>query len=547
MIPLLNRKNSVKVNHRIYCSDISREFLINRYGRETKRYIERMTIDKETKVRVFDKRKKEFYYPSVTAISANHCPGSVMFLFEHEDLRTLYTGDFRFENIRLESIESLHHIDGTPLPIDQMYLDATFCSKEYKTFPSRDDAIEATWNLVNEWIRKNGMYRNQRPKHVVLFDLPAQYGSEAILKRLHEKSNRKWKIHVNTKKSKDYLNIQELHGIVDDNFAKAEWIHACPWDKNDHGSHIRQLPCYPGNIRFSCSLIFHAVFLAENPYIFFLSFCFVGQYTVRRIKPSAMFFTQTKLSKSKENTTYEEYSEFYRVCFSAHSSMDELLEFVNYFKPKSIVPIAKPKHLTAKEVIEMLSVSEDVQISSQELMRSTPLQTYQPENPLLLEVTKNVLKNKRKLKRPSEDEGQNDELESCNSQLEARRKRFKATRLDRVTCSMPVMTDLKDFNDKGSEKNEQSRRASLPANIKIPEITITPSTPSPDEDEEDKSPEHFNFPGVGKMDLDNHEEEIMSTESDLNSTPDFEEVLASASNEEERKNVLKYGARTSTL
>lgn len=247
-IPLLNRKNSVKVNHRIYCSEISREFLINRYGRETKRYIERMTIDKETKVRVFDKRKKEFYYPSVTAISANHCPGSIMFLFEHDDLRTLYTGDFRFENIRLESIESLHHIDGTPLPIDQMYLDATFCSKDYKSFPSRDDAIEATWTLVNEHIRKNGMYRNQRPKHVVLFDLPAQYGSEAILKKLHEKSNRKWKIHVNTKKSKDYLNIQELHGIVDDNFAKAEWIHACPWDKNDHGSHIRQLPCYPGTL-----------------------------------------------------------------------------------------------------------------------------------------------------------------------------------------------------------------------------------------------------------------------------------------------------------
>ena len=285
LIPLLNRKNSVKVNHRIYCSDISREFLINRYGRETKRYIERMTIDKETKVRVFDKRKKEFYYPSVTAISANHCPGSVMFLFEHEDLRTLYTGDFRFENIRLESIESLHHIDGTPLPIDQMYLDATFCSKEYKTFPSRDDAIEATWNLVNEWIRKNGMYRNQRPKHVVLFDLPAQYGSEAILKRLHEKSNRKWKIHVNTKKSKDYLNIQELHGIVDDNFAKAEWIHACPWDKNDHGSHIRQLPCYPGNIRFSCRLIFHAVFLA-NPYILF-SFILLCR-TVYRQKNQAL-------------------------------------------------------------------------------------------------------------------------------------------------------------------------------------------------------------------------------------------------------------------
>lgn len=35
---------------------------------------------------------------SVTAISAGHCPGSVMFLFEQENRRILYTGDFRYFN-----------------------------------------------------------------------------------------------------------------------------------------------------------------------------------------------------------------------------------------------------------------------------------------------------------------------------------------------------------------------------------------------------------------------------------------------------------------
>lgn len=32
----------------------------------------------------------------VTAIPACHCPGSVMFLFEQENKRILYTGDFRY-------------------------------------------------------------------------------------------------------------------------------------------------------------------------------------------------------------------------------------------------------------------------------------------------------------------------------------------------------------------------------------------------------------------------------------------------------------------
>lgn len=38
---------------------------------------------------------------SVTAISAGHCPGSVMFLFEQENRRILYTGDFRYFNYQI--------------------------------------------------------------------------------------------------------------------------------------------------------------------------------------------------------------------------------------------------------------------------------------------------------------------------------------------------------------------------------------------------------------------------------------------------------------
>ena len=70
----------------------------------------------------------------------------------------MYTGDFRLENVKLPTLTNLHSLAGEPLKIDVMYLDTTFCSKEYENFPLRDHAYEAIWELVNSWIRKNGMY-----------------------------------------------------------------------------------------------------------------------------------------------------------------------------------------------------------------------------------------------------------------------------------------------------------------------------------------------------------------------------------------------------
>ena len=124
----------------------------------------------------------------VTAVPANHCPGSVMFLFERlEGLRhstkvarrILYTGDFRFPlnptihylrsyvcicfvfrfdhtsgNFVTPELASLHDGQGKPLPLDELYLDTTFCSPLYKTFPTREEAQEEIWRLCKKWVTK---------------------------------------------------------------------------------------------------------------------------------------------------------------------------------------------------------------------------------------------------------------------------------------------------------------------------------------------------------------------------------------------------------
>ena len=126
---------------------------------------------------------KVIAFRRIIQTSYNHkitqmCPPFLRFLFEVLDdtqskvtRRILYTGDFRFESQPLTSLRSLH-LNGAPLTFDELHLDTTFAHPEYDTFPSRDEAIRAVWEIVSGWIKKNGMYRMHRNKHVVLFHLP---------------------------------------------------------------------------------------------------------------------------------------------------------------------------------------------------------------------------------------------------------------------------------------------------------------------------------------------------------------------------------------
>lgn len=45
----------------------------------------------------------------------------------------------------------------------------------------------------------------------------------------------------------------------------------------------------------------------------------------------------------------------YRVCYSSHSSMSELIAFVKYFNPKKVIPCAIPPGSTLEEVTTSIS------------------------------------------------------------------------------------------------------------------------------------------------------------------------------------------------
>ncbi|XP_047968416.1 5' exonuclease Apollo-like [Salvia hispanica] len=83
------------------------------------------------------------------AIDAQHCPGSVMYLFRGESGCTLHTGDFRWEsnslgteNGRAVLLDALK--DQT---LDTLYLDNTYCNPQY-SFPSREVASKQIVDII---------------------------------------------------------------------------------------------------------------------------------------------------------------------------------------------------------------------------------------------------------------------------------------------------------------------------------------------------------------------------------------------------------------
>ncbi|XP_039249070.2 5' exonuclease Apollo-like [Styela clava] len=121
---------------KVYCSYVTGKLL------HFKLKIEKHLIIplKELQSHVFRiQSKKGWHGLSVTLIPVQHCPGSSMFLFETNDVKILYTGDFRPDNTEYEIGKTLW--GPRHRPIDVLYLDNTYCEPSC-AFPSRDEAIE---------------------------------------------------------------------------------------------------------------------------------------------------------------------------------------------------------------------------------------------------------------------------------------------------------------------------------------------------------------------------------------------------------------------
>ncbi|KAL5853641.1 hypothetical protein ACOSQ3_008759 [Xanthoceras sorbifolium] len=230
----------------------------------------------------------------VTCLEANHCPGSIIILFEPPNGKAvLHTGDFRFS----EEMASLSVLQ--TCPIHTLILDTTYCNPQYD-FPKQEAVIQ----FVIEAIQAEAF----NPKTLFLIG-SYTIGKERLFLEVARVLRRK--VYVNAAK---FRLLQCLEFSEED----MQWF-----TMNDQESHIHVVPMWT---------------LASFKRLKHLSNQYVGRFSlIVAFSPTGWTFSKGK-KKSPGRRWQQGTVIRYEVPYSEHCSFTELKEFVKLASPENIIP-----------------------------------------------------------------------------------------------------------------------------------------------------------------------------------------------------------------
>jgi len=131
---------------------------------------------------------------SVTLLDANHCPGSVMFLYKIGNRYVLHVGDFRWEKDFMLSQSPLREFSSLRLRLDELYFDTTYCQEKYAGVPPQKEVIAATIDLVKNRI----LQAKERGERILFLFGSYTIGKERLYLAVAERLG--WKVCVDSRK-----------------------------------------------------------------------------------------------------------------------------------------------------------------------------------------------------------------------------------------------------------------------------------------------------------------------------------------------------------
>lgn len=266
---------------RLYCSQITANLVISRLNVDASKIT---VLPMLTKTVVDDL--------NVVLLDANHCPGSVMFLFDLPDgRRMLHVGDFRADESMFEQSCLSSGI------ISTLYLDTTYCNPRY-TFPPQKEAIGFAVNKAREYFTERTLF------------LCGTYtiGKERVFKSIAHAVG--VKVAVSTEKMKilTCLDDKELNKMLTLDYHTAQ---------------------------------FHIVSLADMSFKklheYLKKYKVNGYNRLVAFKPTGWTFSSNTTSLSDIQPAVSGDVIVFGVPYSEHSSFEELKWFVEKLKPQNII------------------------------------------------------------------------------------------------------------------------------------------------------------------------------------------------------------------
>ncbi|KAM7507399.1 hypothetical protein LguiA_017852 [Lonicera macranthoides] len=231
---------------------------------------------------------------NITCFDANHCPGSIIILFEPPSGQAvLHTGDFRFS----EDMAKISSLQASR--VHTLILDTTYCDPQYD-FPKQEAVIQ----FVIEAIQAEAF----NPKTLFLIG-SYTIGKERLFLEVARVLRKK--VYVTLAK----LRILECLGLPKEDM---QWL-----TPNEHESHIHVVPMWT---------------LASFKRLKHISTQYQSRFSlVVAISPTGWTFGKGK-KKSPGRRWQQGTVIRYEVPYSEHSSFTELREFVKLISPVNIIP-----------------------------------------------------------------------------------------------------------------------------------------------------------------------------------------------------------------
>ncbi|XP_063883862.1 uncharacterized protein LOC135112869 isoform X1 [Scylla paramamosain] len=282
--------------HPIYCSEITARLVNKRLGVPLQ-YLNPLTMWKPHVVHGVE----------VTLLDANHCPGAVMFLFKVKPgVRHLHVGDFRAQ-------PSMERYPALQCPIHSLFLDTTYCSPEH-VFPTQEKMIEKCVSLAQDH-----HLRNAKTLFVV-----GSYtiGKEKVFKAIASNLNCSIWVRDYKKQVLNCINDKEILARLTQSRTSA-MVHVLPM------SEVKgpKLKDYLNQLR--------------NTFTEIVGMC-----------PTGWEFTSS--SGVDDISSEHPYPDvhIYGIPYSEHSSFSELRRFVQFIKPKKIIPTVNNGNQASRKKME---------------------------------------------------------------------------------------------------------------------------------------------------------------------------------------------------